>query len=88
VLAGTKNLEGMIYTSVFGKNGTWSKARNMGNRINTSNHELWPSVSSDGKYIFFMSFRTGNADVYWINAKIIDTLKLEEKWANPSNTKP
>ncbi len=67
-----------LYISFQKKDGTWTKAKNMGNRVNASSHELWPSVSSDGKYIFFVSFRNGNADVYWINAKIIEDLKPKE----------
>lgn len=67
-----------LYISFQKKDGTWTIAKNMGNKINTSSHELWPSVSADGKYIFFVSFKNGNADVYWISAKIIENLKPEE----------
>jgi Tol biopolymer transport system component len=65
-----------LYISFQNKDGSWTEAQNMGNRINSSSHDLWPSVSSDGKYIFFVSFRNGNADVYWVNAKIIEELKI------------
>ena len=47
----------------------------MGARINTSSHEMSVSISPDGKYIFFGSFRNGNGDIYWVDAKIIDELK-------------
>ena len=31
----------------------------------------------DGKFLFFNSGRNGNYDVYWVDAKIIDTLKMK-----------
>ena len=65
-----------LYISFQNKDGSWTAARNMGNRINSSSHDLWPSVSSDGKYIFFVSFRNGNADIYWVKAKHIEELKI------------
>ncbi len=67
-----------LYISFQKKDGTWTIAKNMGNKINTSSHELWPSVSADGKYIFFVSFKNGNADVYWISAKIIEELRPDK----------
>lgn len=60
------------------EDGTWTEAINMGAKINTSSHEPWVSISPDGKYIFFGSFKNGNGDIYWIDAKIIDELKPEE----------
>jgi Tol biopolymer transport system component len=37
--------------------GTWTKAINMGDRINSKDWELCPTVSPDGKYLFFTSTR-------------------------------
>jgi len=42
-----------IYVSYKKKVGIWTKARNMGNKINTEALENTPSVSPDGKYLFF-----------------------------------
>lgn len=64
-----------LYVSFQKEDGSWTAARHMGNRINSSSHDLWPSVSSDGEFIFFVSFRNGNADVYWVNSKIIEEWK-------------
>ena len=30
---------------------------------------------ADGKYLFFTSRRRGKADIYWVDAKIIEDLK-------------
>jgi hypothetical protein len=51
--------------------GTWSKSVNMGERINTKNHELCPFVSKDGKYLFY----TSNKDIYWVSTKIFEDYK-------------
>lgn len=63
--------QGDLYISFKNKEGSWSKAQNMGELINTLNHELCPFVSKDGKYLFF----TSNQDIYWVDSKIIQTFK-------------
>ncbi|MGD8539819.1 MAG: hypothetical protein PVI66_13970 [Candidatus Aminicenantes bacterium] len=67
-----------LYISYKLKDGSWSKAKNMGESINTEFSEHCPMLSPDGKYLFFTSTRTGNRDIYWVDAKIIDQFKPEE----------
>jgi hypothetical protein len=55
----------------FKKNGVWSKAINMGEKINTKAHELCPFVTNDGKYFFY----TSNKDIYWVDAGIIESFR-------------
>ena len=62
---------GDLYISFKKPNGTWTKAKNMGKVINTEGHELCPFVTADGKYMFY----TSNQDIYWVDAKVIDTLR-------------
>lgn len=47
------------------------KLKNMGDNINTEGHELCPFVTKEGKYFFY----TSNKKIYWVDSKIIDTLK-------------
>jgi hypothetical protein len=47
-----------IYISFRKKDGSWTKAQNMGNNINTKAGAGCPSVSPDSKYFFFSSNRT------------------------------
>lgn len=61
---------GDLYIS-FNKNGTWSKAQNLGEAVNTRGHELCPYVTPDGKYLIY----TSNADIYWVNTEIFDSFK-------------
>lgn len=45
-----------LYIS-FQKDGVWTKARNLGDEINSHREEYSPMVSPDGKYFFFSSAR-------------------------------
>jgi hypothetical protein len=91
-----------LFISFMKDNGNWTKAINMGEKINSSDWEFCPTVSPDGKYLFFTSNRrlhkpyseisltydkklkildspgNGSADIYWVDAKIIDELKPKE----------
>lgn len=55
-----------IFVSFRNQDGKWRKAVALGPDINVS-HEMCPSVSPDGKYIFF----TRDGDIYWICAKVL-----------------
>ena len=66
-----------LYISYRNRDGTWTLARNMGSRVNSEYAEICPSVSMNGKYFFFTSRRRGKADIYWIDARIIDELRLQ-----------
>jgi hypothetical protein len=67
-----------FYISFRNGDGSWTKLKNMGPRINTPGFEGTPKVSSDGKYMFFWSDRTGKFCIHWIRVdKIISDLKRE-----------
>lgn len=53
-----------LYISIREENGNWSEAQNMGNVINTEMLERFPSVSPDGKYLFFTRNRGEVSDYY------------------------
>jgi len=64
-----------LYISFRNEDETWSKARNMGDKINSKDSEMAANVSPDGRYLFFMSKRSGVPNIYWVNTKIIEELK-------------
>ena len=66
---------GDLYISFRKKDGSWTQAQNMGETINTSSIEYCPKVSPDGMHLFFTSGRSGNGDIYWVDARVIDQLK-------------
>ena len=57
------------------KNGEWMEAVAMGPNFAKTR---FPSVSPDGKYLFFTKYTEGNnEDFYWVDAKIIEELKTK-----------
>ncbi len=65
-----------IYISYRQKNGSWGPAINMGDKVNSTREDYYPSVTPDGKYILFnRNIAEGNTDIYWVDAQIIETLR-------------
>jgi len=56
----------------------WTEPVNMGEEINSPESENRPSVTPDGKYFFFTSNKTGNREIYWVDAKIIDRFRPKQ----------
>lgn len=67
-----------LYINFRKSDGAWTEARNMGYGINSAAIDYCPSVSPDGKYFFFASGRFGRLDIFWVDAAIIDTLRVRE----------
>jgi len=66
-----------IYVSVLNA-GKWSEPKNLGKTINTRFQELSPSLSVDGKYLYFSSNGRkgyGSFDVYY-------SQRLDDTWMN------
>lgn len=67
-----RNDFGDLYISFNLGEGKWSEAIYMGDSINTPSQERLPSVSPDGKYLFFTRWTRDNGqDVFWVSADII-----------------
>ena len=68
-----------IYVAFKTMYGNWSEPINLGPQVNTEYLETCPSLSPDGKYIFFGRYNDENekSNIYWISSEIID--KLREK---------
>jgi len=58
-------------------NGNWSIPNNMGSNINSEKYDYCAILSPDEKYFFFSSNRSGNGDVYWVDAKILEEIKQD-----------
>ena len=70
-----------LYIS-FNKNGVWTKAHNLGSKINTEMCEMTASVSPDGRYLFFHrgDGREDSGNIYWV-----DFIKLKKELILNSN---
>jgi Tol biopolymer transport system component len=66
-----------LYISFRNEDNSWTEPQNMGPGINTSDLEHSPTVTIDGKYLFFgrRNDQSGNGDIYWVNGKVIDELR-------------
>lgn len=67
-----------LYISFRQKDGSWGAAINLGDKINTKFEDSYGSVTPDGKYFFFhrsQGYGGDKADIYWVDAQFIETLK-------------
>ena len=67
-----------LFISYKDNSGNWQIPLNMGKCINSRSDELYPIVTPDGKYLFFLSVRNGISGAYWVSAKIIEEIRAEE----------
>jgi len=71
-----------IYKSIKGSDGEWGKAENAGKTINTKDDEATPSISPDGKILYFSSeghYNMGGFDIFYA------ILQKDGKWSIPAN---
>ena len=76
------NAKGDIYIAIRTKEGKWSDPIRFGNQINTTEYdETCPSLSPDGKYIFFSRYndKDGKSDIYWVSSNEIEQIKAKYK---------
>jgi hypothetical protein len=68
-----------LYISFRNGHGQWSDPRNMGPSINTPAWEMAPSLSPDGKFLFFTrrkAFQTDEpSQILWVSIKIIEQFR-------------
>mgnify|MGYP005838954353 CR=1 FL=1 len=68
-----------IYIAFKTNKGSWTAPINFGKQINTDVNETCPSISPDGKFIFFSRYNDLNdkPDIYWVSSSVINDLKRE-----------
>jgi outer membrane protein OmpA-like peptidoglycan-associated protein len=75
-----------IYVSEW-KDGQWTMPKRLSEGINTRSWESQPCVSSDGKELYFVSRRSGNADIYCAKRNADGTWGEPQNVGEPINTK-
>jgi glyoxylase-like metal-dependent hydrolase (beta-lactamase superfamily II) len=70
---GAQGGEGDLFVCFRKSDGSWGEAFNLGDEINTPGTNFCPSVSPDGRFIFYAMSR----DIYWVSAKVLDGLKAK-----------
>jgi hypothetical protein len=58
---------GDLYVSFRRANDSWTEPRNLGPEVNTKRYDFAPSLSPDGRYLFFTRDEGGTGRVYWIS---------------------
>ena len=66
-----------IYVAFRKADGSWSEPVNLGKEVNTAFSESCPSLSHDGKFIFFSRYNEPGdlSNIYWISSDILKDLK-------------
>lgn len=59
------------------KDGNWSTPINLGTTVNSDFTETCPSLTPDGKYLFFSRYNEegGVSNIYWVSAEVIDRVR-------------
>jgi len=65
-----------IYICFKTDDNAWGIPINMGDKVNTDKAERFPTISPDGKYLFFMRHTPGQ-DIFWVSTDIIKNLKSQ-----------
>lgn len=78
-----------FFISYKGEDGKWSVAQNMGAPINSDRNEGAPSLSTDGRFLFFAACEEydgyGNGRQGFGSCDIFYTQKVNGQWARPVN---
>ena len=65
-----------IWISFRAADGSWGEPINVGETINSGAHAiLCPTVTPDGKYLFFTRLDNGDGNLYWVSTAFIERLK-------------
>jgi len=67
-----------LFISFRGSTGEWTEAENLGDGINSPNHDFCPNVTPDGRYLFFISQRDGYNKAYWLEATFIERMRSND----------
>ena len=75
-----------LYISFRKADGTWGEAMNLGERVNSSRWEFCPTVSPDGKFLFFASNRRFRIDAEETDRSFAAKMKiLDQELNGPGN---
>ena len=65
-----------LYVSFRGADGRWSRPANLGDRVNNGEQVRFPTVSRDGRWLFFTrENRPNRDDVFWVDARVIERVR-------------
>ncbi len=81
-----------LYVSFKDKDGKWGAPKDLGDRVNTDDLDIYPYVTPDGKYLMFTrrenSLKANYSKLYWIKASVIDSAKESKEISSAPVTIP
>jgi len=66
-----------FFVSYRKRDGTWTQAVDISERLDSKSSAFWIGLSPDGKYIFFVKRKGRASDMYWVSSRILDEFKPE-----------
>lgn len=60
-----------LYVVFQNTDGSWTAPAGLGDAVNTSVNESSPTLSADGRFLFF----SRNEDIWWVDASVIETAR-------------
>ena len=79
--------EGDIYVAFATSDGGWTKPINLGNGVNSEFSESCPSLSHDGRYLFFSRYNEPDeiAQIYWVDSGVIEQARQRQMIENAAD---
>ena len=59
-----------LYLSIHEADGSWGAPIHLPSPVNSAYQDLYPTISPDGRYLFFLSTRSGSHRAYWVDASV------------------
>ncbi len=69
---------GDLFVSFRNDDGSWTRAKNLGWGINSGRLDYCPSLSPDGKYLFFSRRAGAVENIYWVDASRIELVRTRD----------
>lgn len=72
--------KGDIYVAFATAGGGWTKPVNLGDGVNSEHSESCPSLSDDGRYLFFSRYDEPDevAQIYWVDSGVIENARQRQ----------
>jgi Tol biopolymer transport system component len=66
-----------IFVAFRHEDGSWSRLVNLGPAVNTDFTETCPSLSADGRFLFFSRYDEPNevSNIYWVRAAVVEAAR-------------
>jgi Tol biopolymer transport system component len=65
-----------LFISFRNTDGTWSRPQKMNEKMNLSGNARFPTISPDGKYLFFCG---DDGNMYWVDIKVIEKMRPQKQ---------